>query len=252
MKGAAVVPLTVGGAQVDLWHASLSAARDPAHEMCLAPDERARAQRYISATVRQRFITGRAMLRAILAEYLNCEPQRIRLATGPRGKPALGGPWSGDALRFNVAHSHDCLLVGVTRHRAIGVDVEYVHRAIDTDQIAARFFSPAEYAVYQRTPQALQRQAFLNCWTRKEAYIKARGDGLAIALDSFDVSLAPGDPARLLRTDGDDPARWAMTVGVSLPGYVMALVVASGETSRNPCSPDSLSPQDACQRFRDG
>ena len=101
-------------------------------------------------------------------------------------------------LRFNLAHSHELALYAFTRGREIGVDIEYLRALPDADQIADRFFSARENATLQALPASQRRQAFFNCWTRKEAYIKAIGKGLSQPLDQFEVSLAPGDPARLL------------------------------------------------------
>lgn len=218
--------LVLGGAPLDVWIAGLAAAHDPAHAALLAPDEVRRADRYLSATVRRRFITGRALLRIILSDYLETPPGALVFDYGPRGKPALGGRWAGAALRFNLAHSADCLVLGITWGRALGVDVEHTRAVLDRDQIAAQFFSPAEVAAYHATPDALKPDAFFTAWTRKEAYLKARGDGLALALDSFDVTLHPTDPARLLRAADDDPARWALHTFTPVPDYLATVCVA--------------------------
>jgi 4'-phosphopantetheinyl transferase len=115
----------------------------------------------------------------------------------------------------------------VTCQRELGVDIECIHAIPDAEQIAARYFSAHENAVLRSLPANQKQEAFFNCWTRKEAYIKAIGDGLAQPLAEFDVALAPGEPARLLRIkdNAQAAARWSIQALTPAPGYVAALVV---------------------------
>lgn len=215
--------------EVHVWRAALD--RDPADiqdaEGALAPDEQARAKRFVFERDRGRFAVGRAVLRAILARYLAVPPDRVGLCYGPRGKPALAPSHAVAGLRFNLAHSDGLALYALALGREIGVDLERLRPEIATESVAENFFSPAEVTILQGLGVERRARAFFDCWTRKEAYIKARGDGLWLPLDGFEVSLAPGEPAALLATR-DDPAeaaRWALRELDAGPGYAAALAV---------------------------
>lgn len=193
----------------------------------LAPDEQQRADRFFTEQHRQRWIVGRGALRAMLSAYIGMAPERVGLTYGPQGKPALDGVLRQPPLRFNLAHSHDMALVAVAHDREIGVDLEFVQPRARLLKIAERFFSARERAVLQSLPPQQQLAAFFRCWTRKEAYIKARGGGLSIPLRQFDVSFEAGTPAALLadRADQDEARRWTLSA-LSLPhGYAGALAV---------------------------
>jgi len=217
---------TLADGEVHVWQASLDAGGQlPALWDTLAEDERVRADRFHGAKDRDHFIIARGLLRAILARYLDASPATVHFTYGPRGKPMLGAEINPGDLRFNLAHSRDLALYAVVRARDVGVDVEYI-AARGEESIAERFFSAREVAALRRLPPALRRDAFYACWTRKEAYIKARGEGLALDLSRFDVSLAPGETASLLRHEGEPAAgRWALTALDVAPDYAAALCV---------------------------
>jgi 4'-phosphopantetheinyl transferase len=159
---------------------------------------------------------------------LHSRPDRVEFDNGPRGKPRLAGDFAESDLRFNLSHCGNVALYAFSRGREIGVDVEAVQEMRDADAIAARFFSPRENQNYLALDPRDRPLGFFNCWTRKEAFIKAIGDGLHFPLDAFDVSLAPGDPATILRV-GDvagDACGWTLhDVDPGLPGYAAAVVV---------------------------
>jgi len=221
--------LTLSSDDVHVWRAALdqpeSRIRQFAH--CLSADERARAERFHFERDRRHFIVGRGLLRAILGCYLSIEPHRLEFCYGSHGKPELGETSVGRRLRFNLSHSQGLVLYGVTRDREIGIDLERIRPIPKAEQIAQRFFSARENAVFRALPPGQGSEAFFNCWTRKEAYIKAVGDGLARPLDRFDVSFAPGEPARLLHVEGDpqEASRWGLLALTPAAGYVAALVV---------------------------
>ena len=195
----------------------------------LSEDERARADRFAFDRDRRRFIIARAHLRHLLAARLETAPEAIQFSYGARGKPSLRA----SDCRFNVSHCGDLAVFAFCRHREIGIDLESVRPLEDADAIAARFFSPRENAEYRSLPAAHRPQGFFNCWTRKEAFIKATGDGLAHPLDAFDVTLTPDAPARILRV-GDTPGTacgWSLECFVPAPGYVAAVVTSPGEVS---------------------
>ena len=215
--------------EVHVWRASLAAGRDELARLhdILSGEEQARAARFRYELHRDRFVAGRGIQRRLLARYLDADPAAIRYQLAEHGKPSLDGGDAASGVRFNVSNAEDGLLVAVTLGREVGVDLEPLHRAVDRDAVARRFFSVPENAVYDTIPEEERDAAFFTCWTRKEAYIKAVGDGLTMPLDCFDVTLRPGEPARLLATRGD-PAqaeRWTMRALDPGPGWLAALVV---------------------------
>jgi 4'-phosphopantetheinyl transferase len=193
----------------------------------LSSDERERARRFRFERDRCRFIVGRARLRQMLAVRLGVAPAAIEICYGARGKPALAPGFAESGLRFNVSHCGGLAVYAFAQDRELGVDVEEVRPLPDADDVAARFFSARENQAYLALERAERALGFFNCWTRKEALIKALGDGLYHPLDAFDVSLAPGAPARLLRL-GDMPGEdcgWTLHSFSPAPGFVGAFAV---------------------------
>lgn len=221
--------LTLSTNDVHIWRATLDRPALVVQQLAqtLSKGERMRAGRFHFEKDSKHFIIGRGILRAILGLYLDTEPSRLQFCYGSRGKPYLAGESAKVDLRFNLAHSHGLALYAFTRGREIGVDVEYIRHVPDIEQIAATFFSARENAVLHALPASQRQKAFFNCWTRKEAYIKAIGNGLAQSLDRFDVSLTPGEPARLLSLEGDaeEASLWSLKAWAPAAGYVAALAV---------------------------
>jgi 4'-phosphopantetheinyl transferase len=195
-----------------------------------------RARRFVFEQHRHHFIAGRGLLRLILGRYLEIEPDRLQFEYGPQGKPELTGAAASSRLTFNLSHSGGLALYAVTYSRQIGVDVEAVRQLEDMEMMAYRFFSATEHTALMTLPPEERPVGFFNCWTRKEAYIKAVGDGLMYPLHKFDVSLQPGRPAELLRVQNDPAAvsRWSLQHLEPAPGYVGALAVA-GKTWQLAC-----------------
>jgi 4'-phosphopantetheinyl transferase len=192
----------------------------------LSDGERQRARRFAFDRDRNRFIVTRALLRQLLAVRLGVGPESVELVSGARGKPALGGRFAASNLRFNVSHCEDVAVYAFSSGREVGVDVEAVRELPDADDVAARWFSPREYATYRALEPGERALGFFQCWTRKEAFIKALGDGLYHPLDRFDVSLAPGEPARILRVEDAPGERcgWGLEGFSPVPGFVAAVV----------------------------
>jgi len=210
--------------EVHVWRASLDCDERVLHQFdaTLAPDEKGRAQRFVFQPDRNSYIAARGVLRELLGRYLNRAPAEIEFDYGPQGKPALRSGPSQTGVQFNISHSHGMALFAFTVGRQVGVDVELVRPDFAGEKIAERFFSSLEVMELRSLPETARDEGFFLCWTRKEAYIKARGEGLQIPLKSFHVSLTPGEPARL---QADDSSRWSLR---SLrPGgrYVGAVVV---------------------------
>jgi len=221
--------ITLCSNEVHVWRASLEESQPQVEcfRHNLAADEQKRADRFYFQRDRRRFITAHGVLRGILGLYLNVAPNYLSFRYSSYGKPALAWESGGDAIRFNMSHSHGVALYAVTRGREIGIDVEFIRRDLEVEQIAERFFSQSEIAMLRALPPSLQRHAFFLCWTRKEAYIKARGEGLSIPLDQFDVSLIPGKAAGLLNTrpNSDEALGWWLQDLTLDSGYAAALAV---------------------------
>lgn len=209
--------------EIDLWRASLDcdAAVLQRLEATLAPEELARAGKFVFPGDRHYFIAARGMLREILGVYLDCPPATIEIASGSRGKPLLGGAPSDNSVDFNLSHARGLAVYAFARGREVGVDIEAVRPDFAVEQIAERFFSPEEIEELRSLPAGLRAQGFFLCWTRKEAYIKARGEGLQIPLDSFRVTVTPDEPEKLASADG---SRWKLHSFQPAGGYVGALV----------------------------
>jgi 4'-phosphopantetheinyl transferase len=193
----------------------------------LSSDERARAERFHFPRDRHRYIVARGILRALLGRYLNSDPADVLLGYLPSGKPILAPEWRGDHFQFNLSHSHELALCAVGRRRRLGIDVEHVRPELAAERIAERFFSPSEVTALRALPQSCQAEAFFACWTRKEAYVKARGEGLQIPLNQFEVVVAPGQPAAILHDEADPQAvsRWSLRSLDLGPTYAAALAV---------------------------
>lgn len=193
----------------------------------LCATEKQRAERFYLQLHRDRFIVGRGVLRQILANYLQIQPTEVNFSYNSYGKPRLIIA-NQEPLRFNLSHSQELALIAVTQDCDIGVDLEYIRSDFPCEEIAAKFFSKTEFTVLRSLPSHLQTTAFFTCWTRKEAFIKATGKGLSLPLDKFDVSLLPGEPAKLLHTawDETEAQRWTLQATIPDAGYVGALAVA--------------------------
>lgn len=191
----------------------------------LSPDERERAARFHFDKDKNQFVQARAALRFILSEYLNVRPQDLEFSYGPQGKPELANGHAESCLRFNLSRRDGLALIAITRGRKIGVDVELVRADVPFLEIADVSFSSVESATLRSLPERLQATGFYNCWTRKEAYVKARGDGLSFPLKQFDVSLIPGDPAKLLHVGDHEVDHWTLQEIPVRENYVAALAV---------------------------
>jgi 4'-phosphopantetheinyl transferase len=193
----------------------------------LAPDERERAGRFVFERDQRRYTLARGQLKHILGERLGIAAEAVSFAYGPYGKPRLAGTAGG--LEFNLTHSADLALAAITEEGAIGIDLEYQRGGIDLEEIARRFFAPGEVARWEALPEAERPAAFYRCWTRKEAYLKAHGAGLSVALDSFEVTLAAGEAPRLVWAVDGSAQQWEL-FDVEVPdGFTAAGAVAGGK-----------------------
>ena len=205
--------LSLPTGEVHVWRVSLEQPEAVLERLraTLEDHELERANRFYFEKHRRHFIAGRGVLRQLLAHYLNAESAALRFSYGAYGKPALNGEFKNSRLRFNMSHSHEMALFAFVHDRELGVDVEHVREDFASEDVARRSFSPTEVAVLNALPRDDRVAAFFRCWTRKEAYIKAIGKGLSQPLNEFDVTLAPRQPAALLRAVEDNPSRWLMS-----------------------------------------
>lgn len=198
-------------------------------ETLLDPDERSHVDRFNRNRLKARWIVGRGRLKQILSRYCDYDAKRIRFAEVANGKPTLQIDQDAPRLHFNLSHSGDLGVVAITRVAPVGVDIEHVREIADLDGIAARFFSPDEQSQLGAIPASERQSAFFRCWTRKEAVIKATGEGLAARLDSFAVSLSRQSTSRLLSYRDDERAaqEWQLHHLEPRRGYVGAVAIRS-------------------------
>jgi 4'-phosphopantetheinyl transferase len=194
-------------------------------EKLLSQVERRRAERFRFPDHQRRFVAAHGCLREILSRYLNTSPEKIDFETNAFGKPSLAKDFYATGLTFNLSHSNEMGLIAIGSRRAIGIDIEHVRSDLADEQVARRFFSKREVTELLSLPVEQRQVAFFTCWTRKEAYIKGRGEGLSMPLDQFDVSIKPDQPVELLQTR-PDPAQalqWKLYALYPGRGYVAAL-----------------------------
>jgi 4'-phosphopantetheinyl transferase len=215
--------------EVHLWRVDLEATggNESRWQKLLSPDEAARASRFHFPIDRQRFAASRALLRTILGAYLGADPNTLSFAYSQKEKPSLVQADADSGVTFNVSHSGGIALLAFTRRRDIGVDLEQVRRDFDVEAIARRFFSPWEKNQLASLPNGERFEGFFRCWTRKEAYIKATGDGLSLPLHQFDVAIKAEEIDALLSTrpDASEAAQWSLREVPAGSGYVAALCV---------------------------
>jgi 4'-phosphopantetheinyl transferase len=230
--------LVLASDEVHIWRVPLNFRSDSLLllESGLSEDERKRAGKYYFQRDRNRYIAARGILRTLLGRYLAVPPSKLQFAYGRYGKPSLSSEFAGSSLFFNVSHSHELALLAFTRVGDIGVDVEYMRADVEYMQLAQHFFSEHERHQLVSLSRSMVQAAFFCCWTRKEAYIKARGLGLQLPLAQFDVSVHPEKTAAFLgsREEGQNIKDWSLYNLLPGSGYAAACVV-KGVPSRIHC-----------------
>ena len=225
-------PMLFSG-EVHLWRIVLEVSNEAIRSATelLTADELQRADRFRFERDRRRFALARAATRRILAQYLEIEPQGLSFEYGKTGKPDLIRALNPLGLRFNLSHSYELSLLAVTRTVPLGVDIELIDRNFFDKAIVHCFFSPDEVRCLFALPEEARAEAFFSCWTRKEAYIKALGEGLSLPLDSFSVNFGPDIPPALLRvnTNPREVNRWSVYDIEADPRYKAALVIECGD-----------------------
>lgn len=225
---AAPEQLALGENEIHVWRTPLNLPASHLEQLqrLLSEEEAGRAARFYFARDRNHWIAARATLRSLLGRYLGVAPLDLSFAANAYGKLSLSSPPEGERLHFNLSHSGEFALYAFAYEREVGVDIERMRANIEYTELATHYFSACECAALRALPEHLQEEAFFLCWSRKEAYIKARGMGLSLALDQFDVSLTPGEPARLLgsREEPYITERWSLQALWPAEGYAGALV----------------------------
>jgi 4'-phosphopantetheinyl transferase len=190
----------------------------------LSDEERERASQFRFEVDRASFVAARGLLRVILSKHLDIPPDRVEFCYGPRGKPGLSGI---KKKGFNVSHCRGAVLIAIAADHEVGADIERIRPFSGLESFARRYFCEAEYQDLIATPINQREQAFFNCWTRKEAFVKAIGDGLFYPLNRFQVTLKQDVAAQLVSVDQVPADRWSMHALVPWPSYAAAVVVES-------------------------
>lgn len=227
------MPPRLADGHVHVWKAAVSewSGHHAALRPLLDPGEAARVARAPSPAHAAQYLVAHALLRRLLGAYTGRDPSSLCWERGPAGKPSLISPRGAPDLQFSLAHSGDLVLVAAGLDHAIGVDVEQTSRALDPLRLAERFFSPAEREQLRALPEDRRLEGFVACWTRKEAYLKGTGQGVARGLESFAVTVAPDQPAELLadRRDPEAPRSWRLLDLEMGAGYRGAVAVENPE-----------------------
>jgi 4'-phosphopantetheinyl transferase len=213
--------------EVHVWSASLEPAPSELArlEQLLSSEEACRAGRFRASHARREYVAARGILRTLLGRYLEIAPEGVALTVGSLGKPKLAE--ASPPLHFNLSHSHGMSLIAITSVGEVGVDVEMVRPHPGFLDLADRFFAPPEALALRRLTPQHALEAFFHAWARKEAFLKALGLGLSFGSDRVEVTLLPGEPARLLSVDGatEPAASWSLEALAPAHRYVGALAL---------------------------
>ena len=213
--------------RIHVWRASLTLSTPHLLSLqhTLSTDERIRAERYHFPIHREHFIAARGLLRVLLGRYLGQDPRQLRFRYSAHGKPALAGGSELGRICFNVSHSHGLALYAVTCDREVGIDLEQIRYDLDDTRVAERFFAAGETEALRALPANMRTEEFFTYWTCKEAYIKARGTGLSLPLDQFEVSIAPREQVATVTIIEavEEDAKWLVRTLAPQPGYAGAL-----------------------------
>lgn len=221
--------------EIQLWLADLDRPPVPLPrlEALLDPDEHARAARFRFRVHRDRYTVGRGLLRILLGRATGRPPESLVFRYGVKGKPFLADPPPDPeaALQFNLSNSANGVLIAVARGGEVGVDIEALRPMDDATELVERFFAPSERSTFSRLPPEERTTGFFSGWTRKEAYVKARGDGLSLPTTEFEITLGPREPARLERfeREPEEVGRWSFAAFEPARGFLGALAIEGRE-----------------------
>jgi 4'-phosphopantetheinyl transferase len=217
--------------EIHIWIADLDQSRHHLKSLVqtLSPEEHLRAKNYHFERDRTRYLLKHGILRTIAGNYLCVEPGTLHFQSGKYGKPSVDEIPGKRTIQFNLSHSNGVALFAFSRNHEVGVDIEHIRDMPEMEPIVERSFSLEEKKDFRSLPESQKREAFFNGWTRKEAFVKASGYGLFQSLNTFDVSLIPGEPAELLRIKGNsrEACRWSIDSVELAPHYAGAFAVKS-------------------------
>jgi len=208
-------------AEVSMWQGAL-----PLLEPCLDAKDRERAARFHFAEDRARYILGRGLARNILGLYLQRAPERIEIDSTDRGQPYFPGD---ETMRFSITHTHDLVAIALTANVRVGIDIEYMERKLNLKDLAERILSAKDFSEFQALPKPEKQEAFFRVWTRKEAYLKATGEGISEGLKMISVSVRAEETGTI--RDARDEAgatKWRVH-SLALPENYMGCVTCDAE-----------------------
>ena len=226
--------IALGPGEAHLWYVLSDEVRDPAllaaYHALMSPDEAEKQRRFYFEKGRHEYLLTRALARSVLSRYAPVAPKDWSFVRNAHGRPEIAGPAGLPPLRFNLSNTDGLIACLVLLERDAGVDVEHTGRSGETVKLADRFFAPAEVRALHALPAERQRARFFDCWTLKEAYIKARGMGLAIPLSHFSFELDAGERIGIAfdpRLE-DDPEAWRFTLMSPTADHRMATAIRVG------------------------
>ena len=224
------VKLSLSEKHIDIWRTSLDLPQRQIDEYksLLAPDEIERADRFKVKRKYREYLISRGLLRRVLGHALRIDPAGLEFEYSEHDKPFLDLIHKGRPVTFNVSHTHEQTLIAVTLEHALGIDIEHVRHDVQFRQLARRFFSAQEARELETYTEAGIPRAFFACWTRKEAFVKALGDGISFGLNEFSVAVDPfaDDVALTTHWDPEEAGNWSLTNIRTDPDYIAALAVA--------------------------
>jgi 4'-phosphopantetheinyl transferase len=219
----------LGAGEVHVWCVQLNISDKHLlyFQRSLAPDESRRASRFHFERDRKRYIAKHGLLREILGNYLSIHPAEVQFAYNPHGKPFLLNDLQAQNLNFNISSSGDLALFVFLRGRQVGVDIEKIRQNIEFEELVERFFSENERKAFQLVKPKSKLQTFFCIWARKEAYIKAQGQGLSVPISRFDVFIDPHNKAEIFVADREAMEKdcWSLRDLDPALGYAAALAV---------------------------
>lgn len=232
------------GNGISLWWTPLERPRDVVLELAelLSSEERMRAQRFGTESLRSRWIVGRSTLRTLLGQALGIPPSAVTLARGRRGRPQLAAPTgdlaAGVALDFNVSHTRGMALIGIATNLPaalrIGVDVEHGERLVNADGLSRKFLSPREQATLGPMTQDQRRREFLRLWTCKEAMSKATGDALSAPFRHLDIATSADGAALIAGPSPYLPANWTLHDAAAPDGFIATVAEWQSDSATSP------------------
>lgn len=216
--------LELSDSKIDVWSVNINNYTNKLFDYweLLSSSEKEKADRFRFEKDKNCYVIARGLLRILLSRYLNIKSQKINFRYAEKGKPYLEHPSN---IKFNLSHSKNYIVLAFTKNIELGIDVEYAKNNLEILQVAESFFSKQEIKALKSVQSIYRLSAFYNCWTRKEAFIKATGDGLSFPLNQFTVSLESSESAELIETlwDNKEKDLWSLETFTPQKDYIGAV-----------------------------